>query len=147
MLSGHTALRCERVGERKFIIIVDGANGKRRIEFDALICAVGRNARLEGFRLEELGILTDRTVQTNDYLETFYPNIHAWTRAEVLARHGCLGRSLRLVELDRLLSTRTLAVSILSRHVRPDHAVQCPPAGTCLPAKTEHPAHSALGFA
>lgn len=39
------------------------------------------------------------------------------------------------------------AVSILPRHVRPDHAVQCPPAGTCLPAKTEHPAHSAPGFA
>ncbi len=42
-----------------------------------LLCAVGRSARLKGFGLEELGIPVDRTVQTNEYLETIYPNILA----------------------------------------------------------------------
>ena len=42
-----------------------------------MICAVGRSARLEGYGLEELGIPVERTVQTNEYLETLYPNIYA----------------------------------------------------------------------
>ena len=44
------------------------------IAFDVLLCAVGRSARLTGFGLEDLGIPTQRTVQTNEYLETLYPN-------------------------------------------------------------------------
>jgi pyruvate/2-oxoglutarate dehydrogenase complex dihydrolipoamide dehydrogenase (E3) component len=47
------------------------------VEFDALLCAVGRSARLTGYGLEDLGIATTKTVQTNDYLETLYPNIYA----------------------------------------------------------------------
>ena len=47
------------------------------IEYDELLCAVGRSARLTGYGLEELGIETNRTIQTNDYLETLYPNIFA----------------------------------------------------------------------
>ncbi|MEA1015493.1 FAD-dependent oxidoreductase [Sphingosinicella sp. LY1275] len=47
------------------------------IPFDALIVAVGRKARLAGYGLEDLGIETDRTIVTNDYLETLYPNIFA----------------------------------------------------------------------
>jgi pyruvate/2-oxoglutarate dehydrogenase complex dihydrolipoamide dehydrogenase (E3) component len=42
-----------------------------------LICAVGREARLEGYGLENLGIETKGTIGTNDYLETLYPNIFA----------------------------------------------------------------------
>jgi len=76
VLIGHTALRCEREGERKFIV-VEHQGAERRIEFDALLCAVGRVARLSGYGLEELGIPTQRTVVTNDYLETIYPNIFA----------------------------------------------------------------------
>ncbi|WP_417551608.1 FAD-dependent oxidoreductase [Marinomonas fungiae] len=47
------------------------------IEFDMVLLALGRQARLEGFGLEELGIKTERTIETNDYLETLYPNILA----------------------------------------------------------------------
>ena len=47
------------------------------IEFDTLLCAVGRVARLKGYGLEDIGIETDRTIVTNDYLETLYPNIYA----------------------------------------------------------------------
>jgi pyruvate/2-oxoglutarate dehydrogenase complex dihydrolipoamide dehydrogenase (E3) component len=42
-----------------------------------LLCAVGRVARLQGFGLEELGIPVKRTVPTNEYLQTNYPNILA----------------------------------------------------------------------
>lgn len=47
------------------------------IEFDVVLVALGRQARLEGFGLEELGIKAERTIDTNDYLETLYPNILA----------------------------------------------------------------------
>lgn len=80
VLTGHQAVRCEREeadgGVRKFIVVAH-QGVERRIEFDALICAVGRVARLQGYGLEELGIPTERTVLTNDYLETLYPNIYA----------------------------------------------------------------------
>lgn len=76
VLTSHKALRCEQEGERKFIILEhDGS--EQRIEFDALICAVGRAARLSGYGLEALGIETNRTMLTNEYLETLYPNIFA----------------------------------------------------------------------
>ncbi len=76
VLTGHKALRCEKVGDVKSIIVETG--GKEiRIEFDALLCAVGRVARLKGYGLEEMGIPTNRTITTNEYLETIYPNIYA----------------------------------------------------------------------
>jgi pyruvate/2-oxoglutarate dehydrogenase complex dihydrolipoamide dehydrogenase (E3) component len=80
VLTDHQALRCERTivdgQECKCLIALhDGA--EVRIEFDALLCAVGRVARLTGYGLEEIGIATERTVSTNDYLETLYPNIFA----------------------------------------------------------------------
>lgn len=76
VLTDHTAVRCEREGEHKYIVVEHNGQS-RRIEFDQLLCAVGRSARLTGFGLEELGIPTQRTVTTNDYLETLYPNIFA----------------------------------------------------------------------
>ncbi len=76
ILTGHKALRCEKKGDVKTIIVE--ANGQQTaIEFDVLLCAVGRSARLKGFGLEELGIATNRTVQVNEYLETNFPNILA----------------------------------------------------------------------
>jgi len=76
VLTGHKALRCEKDGEHKFIVVEAGGQEKR-IGFDLLLCAVGRVARLQGFGLEELGIPVNRTVQTNEYLQTIYPNILA----------------------------------------------------------------------
>lgn len=76
ILTNHKALRCELQGNKKIIVVEH--NGKEvEIEFEQLLCAVGRSARLEGYGLETLGIETSRTVQTNDYLETLYPNIFA----------------------------------------------------------------------
>jgi pyruvate/2-oxoglutarate dehydrogenase complex dihydrolipoamide dehydrogenase (E3) component/uncharacterized membrane protein YdjX (TVP38/TMEM64 family) len=74
---GNKALRYEGVeGDRR--LIVTGADGAEvALPFDALLVAVGRQARLTGYGLEALGIDTDRTVATDDYLATLYPNIYA----------------------------------------------------------------------
>jgi pyruvate/2-oxoglutarate dehydrogenase complex dihydrolipoamide dehydrogenase (E3) component/uncharacterized membrane protein YdjX (TVP38/TMEM64 family) len=76
VLTKHKAVRCEQEGQRKFLV-VEHEGAERRIEFDELLCAVGRAARLRGYGLEELGIPGERTVETNEYLETIYPNILA----------------------------------------------------------------------
>ena len=84
ILTSHQALRCEQRDGKKFIIVKNlkheqGSTQEEEIaiEYDELLCAVGRSARLKGYGLEELGIETNRTIQTNDYLETLYPNIFA----------------------------------------------------------------------
>lgn len=76
LLTSHSAVRCEKDGDVKRLIVEhDGQESV--VEFDALICAVGREARLDGYGLENLGIETKGTIVTNDYLETLYPNIFA----------------------------------------------------------------------
>lgn len=64
-------------GEKILIAEHDGADV--RIPFDAVLVAVGRVANTTGYGLEELGIPTTRarTVETNEYLQTLYPNIYA----------------------------------------------------------------------
>ncbi|PUE54244.1 FAD-dependent oxidoreductase [Limnohabitans parvus] len=76
VLTGHKALRCERQGEDK-ILVVSSQGQEVEIVFDALVCAVGRVARLQGYGLEDIGVPTHRTVETNEYLQTLYPNIYA----------------------------------------------------------------------
>jgi pyruvate/2-oxoglutarate dehydrogenase complex dihydrolipoamide dehydrogenase (E3) component/uncharacterized membrane protein YdjX (TVP38/TMEM64 family) len=78
MLTGHQAVRCEPgTPEQAHAIVVTHNGAEQRIEFDVLIAAVGRTARLSGFGLEELGIEVGRVVQTNGYLQTKFPNILA----------------------------------------------------------------------
>lgn len=77
VLTGHKAVRCERTPQGDKQLIVEHQGRTLALPFDALICAVGRSARLTGYGLEELGIPSQRTVQTNEYLETLYPNIFA----------------------------------------------------------------------
>lgn len=62
-------------GEKILIAEYDGQDV--RIPFDGLLVAVGRTANLKGFGLEDLGIPTGRTVDTNEFLQTNYPNIYA----------------------------------------------------------------------
>ena len=76
LLTDHKALRCERMDGNK-VLVVEHAGVEKRIAFDQLLCAMGRTARLTGYGLEELGIPTGKTVQTNEYLQTIYPNIYA----------------------------------------------------------------------
>jgi pyruvate/2-oxoglutarate dehydrogenase complex dihydrolipoamide dehydrogenase (E3) component len=78
LLTGHQAVRCERVGDTKRLVVKQG-DAEHTIEFDELLCAVGRSPRVEGFGLEELGIpiTKAKTVETDAYLQTLYPNIYA----------------------------------------------------------------------
>ena len=59
------------------ILIAEHEGLDVRIPFDAVLVAVGRTANLKGFGLEELGISTGRTVDTNEFLQTNFPNIYA----------------------------------------------------------------------
>jgi pyruvate/2-oxoglutarate dehydrogenase complex dihydrolipoamide dehydrogenase (E3) component/uncharacterized membrane protein YdjX (TVP38/TMEM64 family) len=61
------------------VLVCEHQGGEVRIEFDALLCAVGRVARTKGYGLEELAIpvTRSRTVETNEFLQTIYPNIYA----------------------------------------------------------------------
>ena len=59
------------------ILIAEHQGREVRIPFDAVLVAVGRAANLRGYGLEELGIADGRTLQTNEFLQTKYPNIYA----------------------------------------------------------------------
>ncbi|MBU2880116.1 FAD-dependent oxidoreductase [Aliiglaciecola lipolytica] len=59
------------------VLVVEYEGKEERIPFDKILVAVGRQANLTGFGLEKLGIETDRTIITNDFLQTKYPNILA----------------------------------------------------------------------
>lgn len=78
VLVGHRAVRCEQVGGVKQLIISHGEQ-EMVLEFDALLCAVGRRPRTAGYGLEALGIpLTPGgTVETDAYLQTLYPSVYA----------------------------------------------------------------------
>ena len=72
VLTGHQAVK------------VDGGavhtkhdGGEAEVPFDALIVAVGRAARLSSYGLEDLGIDTSKTVVTDEFLATKFPNIFA----------------------------------------------------------------------
>jgi pyruvate/2-oxoglutarate dehydrogenase complex dihydrolipoamide dehydrogenase (E3) component/uncharacterized membrane protein YdjX (TVP38/TMEM64 family) len=62
-------------GEKVLICEHDGSDV--RIPFDHVLVAVGRIANTTGYGLEELGIGTTRarTVDSNEFLQTVYPNI------------------------------------------------------------------------
>jgi pyruvate/2-oxoglutarate dehydrogenase complex dihydrolipoamide dehydrogenase (E3) component/uncharacterized membrane protein YdjX (TVP38/TMEM64 family) len=73
---GHAAKSFSRENGEQ-ILIAEHAGQEVRIAFDAVLVAVGRAANLKGYGLEELGIPVGRTVDTNDYLQTRFPNIYA----------------------------------------------------------------------
>ena len=78
VLTGHQAVRVEVVDGEKRLVARHG-QAEVVIPFDELLCAVGRSPRVSGYGLEELGIpLTPRkTIETNAWLQTRYPNIYA----------------------------------------------------------------------
>jgi pyruvate/2-oxoglutarate dehydrogenase complex dihydrolipoamide dehydrogenase (E3) component/uncharacterized membrane protein YdjX (TVP38/TMEM64 family) len=65
--NGEKALICEHKGQDV------------RIPLDEVLVAVGRIANTAGYGLEELGIpvTRSRTIETNEFLQTLYPNIYA----------------------------------------------------------------------
>lgn len=76
VLTGHRALAVvERAGQRWLQAEVDGQ--ALELPFDHLLCAVGRQARLQGFGLEALGLADGRVLETDDHLQTRMPHIYA----------------------------------------------------------------------
>ena len=76
VLTSHDALRFEQQdGEKVLVVAKEGVEST--IAYDEVIVAVGRKARLHGFGLEDLGIQFDRTIETDEYLQTLMPNIFA----------------------------------------------------------------------
>ena len=75
----HKAIRFVIEDDEKILICEDLANDNNevRIIFDQVLVAVGRAANLQGYGLEELDIPVSSTIETNDYLQTSYPNIYA----------------------------------------------------------------------
>ena len=76
--AGHDARRFA-LEDGQPVLVAEHEGREVRIAFDVLLCAVGRVANTTGYGLEELGIETtrQRTIDTNEYLETLYPNIYA----------------------------------------------------------------------
>lgn len=60
-------------------LICESGEGSVELKFDVLLVAVGRKPNVEGYGLEELGIPTGvgGVVETDEYLQTLYPNIFA----------------------------------------------------------------------
>src|SRR5205823_6390442 len=76
--AGHAARSVLREGSER-VLVCEHEGKEVRIAFDKLLCAVGRAANTSGYGLEELGIGTteSRTIETDEYLQTLYPNIYA----------------------------------------------------------------------
>lgn len=76
--TGHKAKQFLREADEK-ILVCEHEGREVRIAFDEVLCAVGRVANTAGYGLEELGIPVTpaRTIETNPFLQTKYPNILA----------------------------------------------------------------------
>jgi len=72
VLTGHKAVRIESK-----VLIAEQGGQEVRVPFDVLLVAVGRKARLTGFGLEGIGVDTAKTVTTDEFLATKFPNIFA----------------------------------------------------------------------
>jgi len=76
ILAGHKAKRFEQ-HDGKPVLIAEHQGEEIVLPFDRVLIALGRQANLSGVGLEELGIKTERTINTNEMLQTNYPNIYA----------------------------------------------------------------------
>ncbi|MFA6230018.1 MAG: FAD-dependent oxidoreductase [Rhodanobacter sp.] len=74
--TGHKAVAVEQEGTSR-VLVCEVAGERVRLSYDQLLVAVGRKPRTTGFGLEELGIPAERTVETDAWLATLYPNIYA----------------------------------------------------------------------
>ncbi len=78
VLTGHKATRFGAEDGRRYMMAQDADGNDVRIDFDGVIVALGRRARVKGFGLEELGVEIARngTIESDDFMRTNYPNIY-----------------------------------------------------------------------
>jgi pyruvate/2-oxoglutarate dehydrogenase complex dihydrolipoamide dehydrogenase (E3) component/uncharacterized membrane protein YdjX (TVP38/TMEM64 family) len=79
VLTQTDALRCENKADKQRLIVRHRNGTEEVIPFDAMLCAVGRVSRTEGFGLEELEIPVSSlgTIETDAWMQTNYPSIYA----------------------------------------------------------------------
>lgn len=66
-----------RASEEGWVLEVEQNQTRQLIGFDAILVAVGRQPRLAGYGLEELGVRASGTIDTDDFLRTNIPSIFA----------------------------------------------------------------------
>ncbi|MBC7538610.1 MAG: FAD-dependent oxidoreductase, partial [Bacteriovorax sp.] len=78
ILTHHKILEFTEVDNSKFLVCQSSV-GVVRYEYDLVLIAMGRVANVKEFGLEELGVaITSKgTIETNEFLQTTYPNIFA----------------------------------------------------------------------
>ncbi|MFC0446291.1 FAD-dependent oxidoreductase [Pseudidiomarina halophila] len=64
----------EKNSER--VLIAEHEEEDVELPFDRVLIALGRQANLEGFGLQELGVETGKTLKVNELLQTNFPNIY-----------------------------------------------------------------------
>jgi pyruvate/2-oxoglutarate dehydrogenase complex dihydrolipoamide dehydrogenase (E3) component/uncharacterized membrane protein YdjX (TVP38/TMEM64 family) len=79
---GHKAQRFEIRNGQKTMIAEIQKNGVKTdvaIEFDEVLCALGRVANVAGYGLEEIGVTLSprKTIEVDEFLQTKYPNVFA----------------------------------------------------------------------
>ncbi|WP_018981432.1 FAD-dependent oxidoreductase [Salinimonas chungwhensis] len=76
VLTAHRAEKFNSDGDGRYLeTSVEGQ--PKKLYYSEIIIAVGRQARLEGFGLEALGIQCKRTIEADAFLQTKFPNIYA----------------------------------------------------------------------
>jgi pyruvate/2-oxoglutarate dehydrogenase complex dihydrolipoamide dehydrogenase (E3) component/uncharacterized membrane protein YdjX (TVP38/TMEM64 family) len=77
VLLGRKAVEARAGGTH--LLTIEHESARTELSFDLLLVAVGRTANVDGFGLETLGIplRKNRTIETDDYLRTKFPNILA----------------------------------------------------------------------
>ena len=75
--TGHRAKEFKTDGENKFIIC-EYKGRDVEVEFDQVLFALGRQARIDGYGAEDLGldITSRKTFEVNEFMQTKYPNIY-----------------------------------------------------------------------
>ncbi|MEX2963871.1 NAD(P)/FAD-dependent oxidoreductase [Microbulbifer sp. TYP-18] len=76
VLTAHKATGFAADGSQQRIFL-QGPEGDRELAFDQILLALGRRPRVTGFGLEELGLVVDGRLQTDQYLRTDMPHILA----------------------------------------------------------------------
>ena len=78
VLCDHKAVEIKNTDGSK-ILLCEHLGKTVEIEFDEILVAVGRAARLKGFGLKELDVPISkrRTIEVNDYLQAGYPSLYA----------------------------------------------------------------------
>jgi pyruvate/2-oxoglutarate dehydrogenase complex dihydrolipoamide dehydrogenase (E3) component len=69
--TGHKAVRFEGRGK----LVIAGAQSEMVLDYDDIIIAIGRRARVAGFGLEELGLVTGGALTVDAQLRTALPHI------------------------------------------------------------------------